>query len=75
MVIYQGSWVTGTDGNAFLEYNPAWTSLTKPPTHATRGVEAVVQADGNFVIYDSNNTPLWSSNTYHVCPGTAGYQN
>lgn len=58
----------GPAGNVAL-----WSSLTKPPTHSTRGTEAIVQADGNFVIYDGSGNALWASNTYHACPGTGGY--
>jgi len=50
-----------------------WASLTSPPTIQDRGAEAIVQADGNFVIYDSAGNALWSSNTYHACPGTLQY--
>lgn len=50
-----------------------WASLTAPPTINDRGHEAIVQADGNFVIYDAAGNALWSSNTYHACPGTLQY--
>jgi len=51
-----------------------WVSLTEPPTISDHGHIAIVQADGNFVIYDAAGNPLWSSKTYHVCPGTSAYQ-
>lgn len=50
-----------------------WASLTAPPTINDRGSQAIVQADGNFVIYDAAGNALWSSNTYHACPGTLQY--
>ncbi|WP_052443371.1 hypothetical protein [Streptacidiphilus neutrinimicus] len=48
---------------------PVWN------TNTPNAYEAIVQADGNFVIYNSSGTALWSSNTYHPsnCPATAGY--
>jgi hypothetical protein len=46
---------------------PAWN------TNTPGGYEAIVQVDGNFVIYNSAGTALWASGTYHVCPGTQGY--
>ncbi|WP_042382139.1 hypothetical protein [Streptacidiphilus melanogenes] len=33
---------------------------------------AVLQADGNFVIW-SGGKAMWASNTYHACPGTQNY--
>ena len=50
-----------------------WASLTAPPTINDRGNQAIVQADGNFVIYDAAGNALWASNTYHACPGTLQY--
>jgi hypothetical protein len=35
---------------------------------------AVVQADGNFVLWEGGRA-VWASNTYHVCPGTEDYWN
>jgi hypothetical protein len=54
-------------------YSAKWVSKTEPPTINDRGAYAVVQADGNFVIYDSAGVALWATNTYHACPGTLGY--
>jgi hypothetical protein len=45
----------------------AWSSNTPG------GYEAIVQADGNFVIYNSSGTALGGSYTYHQCPGTEAY--
>ncbi|WP_160311535.1 hypothetical protein [Streptacidiphilus melanogenes] len=46
---------------------PAWN------TNTPGAYEAIVQVDGNFVIYNASGTALWSSGTYHACPGTQGY--
>ncbi|WP_042366431.1 hypothetical protein [Streptacidiphilus neutrinimicus] len=46
---------------------PAWN------TNTPNAYEAIVQVDGNFVIYDGSGNALWSSGTYHRCGGTAGY--
>jgi hypothetical protein len=78
------SWDDGFDGSELhLEYNgnlsvwwdyvndnpvEKWSSGTGP-----KGWEAIVQADGNFVIYDEYGAPLWTSGTYRKCPGTGGY--
>jgi hypothetical protein len=48
----------------------AWNSQTWGGSGST----AVVQADGNFVIW-ANGKALWASNTYHACPGTENYWN
>lgn len=72
MVVYD-SVLINTPNGSYFQNQAEWSSLTKPPTHSTRGAEAIVQADGNFVIYDGSGNALWSSNTYHACPGTAGY--
>jgi hypothetical protein len=54
-------------------WQPKWVSLTEPPTINDRGHLAVVQADGNFVIWSASGRALWASNTYHACPGTENY--
>ncbi len=57
-----------SDANSGGVY-PVWNTNT-PTAH-----EAIVQADGNFVIYDSSGNPVWNSGTYHPsnCPATWGY--
>ncbi|MEU2718089.1 hypothetical protein [Streptomyces sp. NPDC007205] len=72
MVVYD-SVLINTPNGSYFQNQAEWSSLTKPPTHSTSGTEAIVQADGNFVIYDAYGNALWSSNTYHACPGTGGY--
>ena len=49
------------DGNLVLYFDgqPRWDSRTAG--HAPG--QAVMQADGNFVIYDGNGAAAWSSNT------------
>ncbi len=62
------------DGN-LVEYSGAsvvWAAGTNPS-----GARAVMQDDGNFVIYDSSDSPLWASNTdgnpgAYVVVGDAG---
>jgi hypothetical protein len=50
-----------TDGNLVL-YEGA-TALWATGTQGTSGHVAVMQSDGNFVLYDTNNHALWSSST------------
>lgn len=52
-----------------VDRHATWVSRTDG--HA--GNVAIVQADGNFVIWSSTGQALWASNTYHQCPGTQGY--
>ncbi|MFM7850750.1 MAG: bulb-type lectin domain-containing protein, partial [Flammeovirgaceae bacterium] len=49
------------DGNLVLykDKNPLWAS----DTWGKKGARAVVQDDGNFVLYDTNNNPVWASGT------------
>ncbi|MFJ1757287.1 hypothetical protein [Kitasatospora sp. NPDC088134] len=56
-------------GTAF-QYRPEWDA------HAWAGSDswAVLQADGNFVIWQGGRA-VWATNTYHVCPGTEDYWN
>jgi hypothetical protein len=69
--------VMQTDGNLVLYLvsqtggqGPAiWSSNT--PGHP--GAYATSQSDGNFVVYDSNHHPLWSSGTWGS-KGTTGLQ-
>lgn len=52
-----------SDGNLVLyrlsDRHPLWASNTYGKTAVT----AIMQTDGNFVIYDSQNHPLWASGT------------
>ena len=49
------------DGNLVVSYyaTPIWSSLTD----GTSPGAAYMQADGNFVVYDANDTPLWDTGT------------
>ena len=40
--------------------NPIWSSHT-----ASKGARAIMQSDGNFVIYDAHNKAVWASHTGH----------
>jgi YD repeat-containing protein len=51
------------DGNFYI-YN--WANGTAPwgaPTYGHPGAYAILQTDGNLVVYDANNVALWSSGT------------
>jgi RHS repeat-associated protein len=53
----------GTDGNMFI-YDMAQGSGTwGANTYGHPGAYALLQTDGNFVVYDPNGTALWSSGT------------
>ena len=55
-----------TDGNLVLyqSKNGQSTALWSTGTWQTSGQIAVLQKDGNFVLYDSNRNALWSSRTW-----------
>jgi hypothetical protein len=53
LVLYQ--WVNGNTPTAIW-----WTGTT---TAQQQGAIAVMQADGNFVVYDNMGAPRWASNT------------
>jgi hypothetical protein len=50
------------DGNLVLykDGSPVWQAVGAWPS----GSSAVMQADGNFVVYDANGSPLWASGTW-----------
>ncbi len=57
------------DGNLVLYNTQLWTPLTgiwHSSTHnkGNRPLRAIMQHDGNFVIYDSSNTSLWHTGTH-----------
>jgi hypothetical protein len=54
-LVYQG------DGNLVLYQGG--TPLWHTNTWGTSPGQAVMQGDGNFVVYNSSGTPLWSSGT------------
>ncbi len=55
------------DGNLVLYHHgaPLWASNT----HGTAPGAVFMQHDGNFVMYDANNVPIWSSVGSHGHPG------
>ena len=53
--------VMQTDGNLVLYMGP--TALWSSGTNGTDGEVAIMQGDGNFVVYGSHSDPLWASNT------------
>jgi RHS repeat-associated protein len=53
----------GPDGNFFI-YDIAHAAGTwGPGTYGHPGAYAILQTDGNFVVYDVNGTALWNSGT------------
>jgi hypothetical protein len=54
------------DGN-FVEYSayPVFTPLWASNTCCLRGALLAIQADGNLVIYNGKNEPIWSTKTNH----------
>lgn len=56
------SFVLQDDGN-LVSYAPGGRPLWASRTHGRAVQFAVMQGDGNFVIYNGNS-PVWSSNTY-----------
>lgn len=40
-------------------------SVLQAPNTQSRAACAVFQEDGNFVVYDSSDNPLWAAGTYH----------
>lgn len=54
--------VMQTDGN-LVQYQEG-VALWHTGTWGNPGAYAILQGDGNFVIYRSNGTPLWSTNTW-----------
>jgi hypothetical protein len=65
----------GTDYNLILQSDgklTIWAGMPEPnsgtplwSSNSTKGTasRAIMQADGNFVVYDTSNTALWSSDT------------
>ncbi len=60
------------DGNLIL-YNPSQVPLWASRTSGDFNTYAVLQGDGNFVIYD-NGRPLWASGTGGASPCTLHLQ-
>jgi hypothetical protein len=52
-----------TDGNLVL-YQQS-TALWNSGTQGTTGQRAIMQNDGNFVVYDAGNNAVWHSHTYN----------
>ena len=48
-------------------YGPCWASDTD--NRGQGPFKAIMQGDGNFVLYDTNGTPTWASNTCGMGPG------
>jgi hypothetical protein len=52
-----------TDGNLVLYDMVAGTALWLTGTGGSSPGQAILQTDGNFVVYDGAGTPLWQSHT------------
>lgn len=52
-----------SDGNFVVRRNSDNKALWHAGTHGNSGARAVMQSDGNFVVYAANNAVLWASNT------------
>ena len=52
------------DGNLVLYKTPTSKPIWSSNTWDTGGVKAVLQYDGNFVVYTVNNSPRWNSGTW-----------
>jgi hypothetical protein len=52
------------DGNLVLYKLPTSTAIWSSNTYDSGGVKAVLQYDGNFVVYTVNNSPRWDSRTF-----------
>ncbi|HEY2498515.1 MAG TPA: RHS repeat-associated core domain-containing protein [Candidatus Angelobacter sp.] len=53
-----------SDGNFFIYDLAHGTGTWGPGTYGHPGAFAMLQTDGNFVVYDANGVGLWSSGTY-----------
>ena len=83
LCLHSPIWSSGTHGNADVrslvfqgngklalikgDTNVAWSTNI----YDSKGTYFVVQNDGNFALFNSNNLPLWASNTGEKC-GAAG---
>ncbi|MFD4661615.1 hypothetical protein ACFWP2_39095 [Kitasatospora sp. NPDC058444] len=68
--------VMQNDGNLVMYVTDPSGGVTAP--WSTRSVgcgdRAIMQGDGNFVVYDSNNRVCWANNTFKSGPGTAALE-
>jgi len=62
--------LVGYKTNQFIAQNAFWSSKTNGRGHAP--YRAVMQPDGNFVVYDKDNKALWS--TISAGKGVPGHQ-
>ncbi|MFD5918373.1 hypothetical protein ACFVYP_17745 [Kitasatospora sp. NPDC058201] len=53
-----------SDGNLVLTSLRSGTAVWSTGTQGHPGAGATMQDDGNFVVYDPQRVPLWSSNTW-----------
>ena len=55
----------GLDGNLVLSRADTSTTLWQSDTAGQPGVHAIMQTDGNFVLYDADGTALWATGTWN----------
>lgn len=58
-----------TDGNLVIYPNYGGQAIWSSNTAGKLPGKAVIQIDGNFVLYDKNNYPYWATNTYNKGAG------
>lgn len=70
----QQSVVMQPNGDLALYINGIESPLWSSKTYNNSGAYAVIQNDGNFVIYTTSNRPIWSSKTYGAGASTLKLQ-
>ena len=68
-VLRPGEWIRSNDGRFELVYqgdgnlvlDQQGTAIWASGTHGRAPGLVVMQHDGNFVMYDANNVPIWTS--------------
>lgn len=60
--------VMQSDGNLVIYHTPTWRVLGTTDLFNQPVSHAVMQADGNFVIYSPSGRPLWATDTWRY-PG------
>uniref|UniRef100_A0AAY5EAP7 Bulb-type lectin domain-containing protein n=1 Tax=Electrophorus electricus TaxID=8005 RepID=A0AAY5EAP7_ELEEL len=70
--MFKGDYLISNDGNYkaifqddgnFVVYG--WKPIWASGSDGKPGFFLIMQSDGNLVIYDTNNQPLWASNSWH----------
>ncbi|OLZ63760.1 hypothetical protein AV521_37735 [Streptomyces sp. IMTB 2501] len=74
--IANDKWDFWSDGNmaTYYQNSAGWQVDWNTRTWHGADTIAIVQTDGNFVLWE-NGQAVWASNTYHDCPGSQDYWN